>query len=59
MVAGWTAAFVAFPKVPILMVFMAIAAFLFVTQQDLFSSSLALVIGVTTIITALFKVESK
>jgi len=45
-------------KVPILVTLMAIAAFLFVTQQDLFSSSLALVTGVTTIITALFKVLS-
>ena len=45
-------------KVPILVGLMAIAGFLFVTQQDLFSSSLALVTGVTTIISALFKALS-
>jgi len=45
-------------KVPILVALMAIAGFLFVTQQDVFSSSLALVTGVTSIITGLFKVLS-
>ncbi len=45
-------------KVPILVALMAIAGFLFVTQQDVFSSSLALMTGVTTIITGLFKVLS-
>jgi hypothetical protein len=45
-------------KVPILVTLMAIAGFLFVTQQDVFSSSLALVTGVTSIITGLFKVLS-
>ena len=45
-------------KVPILVALMAIAGFLFVTQQDVFSSSLAVVTGVTSIITGLFKVLS-
>jgi uncharacterized membrane protein HdeD (DUF308 family) len=44
--------------VPILVALMAIAGFLFVTQQDVFSSSLAVVTGVTSIITGLFKVLS-
>src|SRR5215217_1485893 len=43
-------------KVPIMVVMLAITAFLFITQQDLFSSSLALVTGITTLIPALFKV---
>ena len=45
-------------KVPILVTMLAIAAFLFVTQQDLFSSSLALVTGLTTLIPAMLKVMS-
>lgn len=45
-------------KAPILVTMMAIAGFLFWTQQDFFTSSLALVTGVTTIISALFKVMS-
>ena len=45
-------------KVPILVVMVTITAFLFVTQQDLFSSSLALVTAITTLIPALFKVLS-
>ena len=45
-------------KVPIMVTLMAIAAFLFVTQQDLFSTSLAMVTGVTTIISALLKALS-
>jgi hypothetical protein len=43
-------------KVPIMVAMLAITAFLFITQQDLFSSSLALVTGITTLIPALFKV---
>ena len=45
-------------KVPIMVALMAIAGFLFVTQQDVFSSSLALVTGITSILTGLFKVLS-
>ncbi len=45
-------------KVPVLVGVLAIAAFLFLTQQDLFSRSLALVTGLTTLIPALFKVLS-
>lgn len=45
-------------KVPILVAMLAIAAFLFVTQQDLFSSSLALVTGITTLVPAMLKVFS-
>jgi hypothetical protein len=45
-------------KVPIMVTLMAIAAFLFVTQQDLFSTSLAMVTGVTTIVSALLKALS-
>jgi Cache domain len=45
-------------KVPILVVMVAITAFLFITQQDVYSSSLALMTGVTTLIPALFKVLS-
>jgi hypothetical protein len=37
---------------------LAIAAFLFVTQQDLFSSSLALVTGITTLVPAMLRVFS-
>ncbi len=45
-------------KVPILVGLLAIAAFLFLTQQDLFSRSIALLTGITTLIPALFKVLS-
>jgi hypothetical protein len=45
-------------RVPILMVLVGIAAFLFLTQQDLYSRSIALVTGITTLIPALFKVLS-
>jgi len=45
-------------KVPILVAMLAIAAFLFVTQQDLFSSSLALITGITTLVPAMLKVMS-
>ena len=45
-------------KVPILVVMLGIAAFLFLTQQDLYSRSLALMTGLTTLIPALFKVFS-
>jgi hypothetical protein len=45
-------------KVPIMVGMLAITAFLFITQQDVYSSSLALVTGVTTLIPALFKVFS-
>jgi hypothetical protein len=45
-------------KVPILVTMVAITAFLFITQQDVYSSSLALVTGVTTLIPALLKVLS-
>ena len=43
-------------KVPILVMMVGITAFLFLTQQDLYSRSLALVTGITTLIPALFKV---
>lgn len=43
-------------KVPILVTMVGITAFLFLTQQDLYSRSLALVTGITTLIPALFKV---
>ena len=43
-------------KVPILVGLLGIAAFLFLTQQDLFSRTIALLTGVTTLIPALFKV---
>jgi hypothetical protein len=43
-------------KVPILIVLVAITIFLFVTQKDLYTSALAIVTAVTTIIPALFKV---
>ena len=43
-------------KVPILVVLMAITVFLFVTQRDLYTSALAIVTAVTTIIPAFFKV---
>jgi Cache domain len=45
-------------KVPILVAMVAITAFLFITQRDVYSSSLALMTGVTTLIPALFKVLS-
>ncbi len=45
-------------KFPILVVMVAIAAFLFLTQQDLYSRSLALMTGLTTLIPAVFKVAS-
>lgn len=45
-------------KVPILATMITIAAFLFWTQQDVFTSSLAVVTGVTTLITAVFKMVS-
>ena len=45
-------------KVPVLVALLAITAFLFLTQQDLYSRSLALVTGLTTLIPALFKVLS-
>lgn len=45
-------------KVPILVAMLAITAFLFLTQQDLYSRSLALVTGITTLIPALFKMVS-
>lgn len=43
-------------KVPILVTMLGITVFLFVTQQDLYSRSLALMTGITTLIPALFKV---
>ena len=43
-------------KVPVLVGLLAIAAFLFLTQQDVFSRALALLTGLTTLIPALFKV---
>lgn len=43
-------------KVPILVVLVAITVFLFVTQRDLYTSSLAIVTAITTIIPAFFKV---
>jgi len=45
-------------KVPILVVMLGITAFLFLTQQDLYSRSLALMTGLTTLIPAMFKVFS-
>ncbi|HJT29403.1 MAG TPA: cache domain-containing protein [Pyrinomonadaceae bacterium] len=45
-------------KVPILVVMLGVAAFLFLTQQDLYSRSLALMTGLTTLIPAMFKVFS-
>ena len=45
-------------KVPILVAMLAITAFLFITQQDVFSSSLALVTGITTLIPAVLKLLS-
>ena len=45
-------------KVPILVTMITVAAFLFWTQQDIFSSSLAVVTGVTTLVTAVFKMMS-
>lgn len=45
-------------KVPILAAMIFVAAFLFFTQQDFFSSSLAVVTGVTGLITAVFKLMS-
>lgn len=45
-------------KVPVLVALLAIAAFLFLTQQDVFSRALALLTGLTTLIPALFKVLS-
>jgi hypothetical protein len=43
-------------KVPILVVLVAVSIFLFVTQKDLYTSALAIVTAVTTIIPAFFKV---
>jgi hypothetical protein len=43
-------------KLPILVTMLGITVFLFLTQQDLYSRSLALMTGVTTLIPALFKV---
>jgi Cache domain len=45
-------------KVPILVGLVAVTAFLFITQQDVYSSSLGVITGVTTLIPALFKVLS-
>jgi hypothetical protein len=45
-------------KVPVLVALLAIAAFLFLTQQDVFSRAIALLTGLTTLIPALFKVLS-
>jgi len=45
-------------KVPILATMIFVAAFLFWTQQDFFSSSLAVVTGVTGLISAVFKLTS-
>lgn len=45
-------------KVPILVAMLGITAFLFLTQQDLYSRSLALVTGITTLVPALLKVLS-
>jgi hypothetical protein len=45
-------------KVPILAAMIFVAAFLFFTQQDFFSSSLAVVTGVTGLMTAVFKLMS-
>ena len=42
-------------KVPILVVMLGIAAFLFLTQQDLYSARFALMTGLTTLIPALFR----
>jgi len=43
-------------KIPILVVLVAITIFLFVTQRDLYTSALAIVTAVTTVIPAFFKV---
>jgi hypothetical protein len=43
-------------KVPILITMLGITVFIFLTQQDLYSRSLALLTGITTLIPALFKV---
>ena len=43
-------------KVPILIAMLGITVFIFLTQQDLYSRSLALLTGITTLIPALFKV---
>jgi len=43
-------------KIPILVVLVAITVFLFVTQRELYASSLAIVTAITTIIPAFFKV---
>jgi hypothetical protein len=43
-------------KGPILVVLVAVTIFLFVTQRDIYTSSLAIVTAVTTIIPAFFKV---
>jgi hypothetical protein len=45
-------------KVPILATMITVAAFLFWTQQDVFTSSLAVITGVTTLVTAIFKMVS-
>ena len=45
-------------KVPILATMIFVAIFLFWTQQDVFSSSLAVVTGVTGLMTAVFKLMS-
>ena len=45
-------------KGPLLVVMLAVAVFLFVTQREFYSSSLALVTAVTTIIPAFFKLLS-
>ena len=45
-------------KVPVLVGVLAIAAFLFLTQQDFFGRAIALLTGLTTLIPALFKVLS-
>jgi hypothetical protein len=43
-------------KVPVLVTMLGIAVFLFLTQQDLYSRSLALMTGITTLIPTIFKV---
>ena len=45
-------------KVPILVTMIFVAGFLFWTQQDVFSSSLAVVTGVTGLVSAIFKLMS-
>ena len=45
-------------KVPLLVILVGITIFLFVTQRDLYTSSLAVLTAVTTIIPAIFKVLS-